>query len=123
MPLTNPEIISSTIFDVEGYHDLTDMTRNMTLISFGHKNIIFDNIVTQKYRHYLPVYACAEVPLGFHSDGGPGKGYLSSLWDGIVSFVRVSFHHVFRIYGHDFCKRSFKSSMFSWFSLSPDLWV
>ena len=37
---------------------------NIVLVFFGPKNITFHNILTQKYRTYLPVCVCAECPLG-----------------------------------------------------------
>ena len=50
-----PKNISITIFDANKYHG-----QNFSL--FGPKNITFSNILTQKYRTYLPVCACAECP-------------------------------------------------------------
>ena len=38
--------------------------KNTSLASFEPKNITFRNILTQKYRTYLPVCACTECPLG-----------------------------------------------------------
>ena len=35
---------------------------NIVSVFFGPKNITFGNILTQKYRTYLPVCACAECP-------------------------------------------------------------
>ena len=35
---------------------------NIVLVFFGPKNITFHNILTQKYRTYLPVCVCAECP-------------------------------------------------------------
>ena len=37
---------------------------NIVLVFFGPKNITFHNILTQKYRTYLPVCVCAECPPG-----------------------------------------------------------
>ena len=53
-----PKNISLTIFDTEKYQ-----TNNFSL--FGPKNIPFGNILTQKYRTYLPVCAGTEWPPGF----------------------------------------------------------
>ena len=49
--------ISLTIFDAEKYKK-----NNFNL--FGPNNITFSNMLTQKYRTYLPVCACTECPLG-----------------------------------------------------------
>ena len=37
------------------------------LVLFGPKNITFGNILTQKYRTYLPVCACTECPPGIYT--------------------------------------------------------
>ena len=37
---------------------------NMVSVLFGPRNITFGNILTQKYRTYLPICTCAEWPPG-----------------------------------------------------------
>ena len=54
---SKPRNISSTMFDVEKYHE-----HDFSFIWI--QNITFGNIMTKKYRTYLPVYACVECPPG-----------------------------------------------------------
>ena len=50
-----PRNISSTMFGIKNI-------MNIVLVFFGPINITFHNILTQKYRTYLPVCVCAECP-------------------------------------------------------------
>ena len=54
---SEPRNISYTMFGVKNI-------MKIVLVLFGPKNITFGNILTQKYRTYLPVCACAECPPG-----------------------------------------------------------
>ena len=58
---SEPRSISYTMFGVKNI-------MNIVLVLFGLKNITFGNILTQRYRAYLPVYAWADCStLGFNT--------------------------------------------------------
>ena len=72
LPLANPEISVTRCF-------VSKNIMKIVLLLFGPKNITFGNILTQKYRTYLPVCACAECPppLGTKRSTIANKGTLS----------------------------------------------
>ena len=62
---------------------------NIVLVFFGPKNMTFNNILTQKYRTYLPVCICAECPPGY---------IVSSLFASLIDFQS----ELFSIHFHSF---------------------